>query len=59
MFIQLGVHMVDTVPACTGTIKVILHGWLSPSSLHIWIHPGVSVVMGQGSMGPRQTVIQS
>ena len=30
-FIQLGLHVVDTVPAGTGIITVILQGWLSPS----------------------------
>ena len=54
MFIQLGIRLVDTVPAGTGIIKIIVQGYLSPSSLHTLIHPVVAVVViGWGSVGPR------
>ena len=44
IFIQLVVRVVDTVPAGTGIIKVLLLGLLSPNSLHIRLHPVVAVV---------------
>ena len=51
IFIQLGVGVVDTVPAGTGIIKVLLQGWLSPRSLHTRLHPVVAGGNGSGLGG--------
>ena len=53
-FIQLGLRVVDTVPAGTDVMQVRLQDGFSPSSLHTLLHPVVAVVMSVWvSVSPR------
>ena len=52
--IQLGLRVVDTVPAGTGGMQVCLQDGFSPSSLHTPLHPVVAVVVSVWvSVSPR------